>query len=273
MQNNQGGTEHPHEMRISPRRYMNTGPQITERLEKFFSVIGQQGVLRFDHAQCFLARMTPDPGKMKQPGILTAERTRKILRPWLKEEVILYRTFFNRQKGGIWLTTKGLKYANLRLRYYEPNPATLSHLYAVNDIRLLIAERLPKDTWRSEREIRAQQNVNPEGSTPPHVPDAELISPNGTVRAIEVELTIKAEKRLEAIVFDFAANKRYNAIWYFLPESVYSAVTKAVHKLPPEHRKRFVFFSLKGDPYTHESRESTQESGTKAMHKWHKSDA
>jgi len=54
MQNNQGGTELPQEMMISPKRYMNTGPQITERLEKFFSVIGQQGVLRFDQAQCFL---------------------------------------------------------------------------------------------------------------------------------------------------------------------------------------------------------------------------
>jgi hypothetical protein len=262
MPNNQNGTELPQEMQISPKRYMNTGPQITKRLEAFFAILGQQGVLRFDHAQCILGRMTPDPGKMKQPGILSAERTRKILRPWLKEEVISYRTFFNRQKGCLWLTTKGLKYANLHLRYYEPNPATLTHLYAVNDVRLLIAERRPKDAWRSERELRAEQNASVKGSTPPHVPDAELISPSGSVRAIEVELTIKAEKRLEAIVFDLAANKRYNAIWCFMPENVYSAVTKAVRKLPPEHRKRFVFYTLKGDSYTHESRESTQESGT-----------
>jgi hypothetical protein len=103
---------------------------------------------------------------MKQPGILSAERTRKILRPWLKEEIILYRTFFYRQKGCIWLTAKGLKYANLHLRYYEPNPASLGHIYAVNDVRLLLAERHPKDTWRSEREMRAQQNINAKGSTP-----------------------------------------------------------------------------------------------------------
>ena len=260
MQNNQGGTELPQEMRISPRRYMNTGPQITERLEKFLSVIGQQGVLRIDHAQCFLGRMTPDPGKMKQPGILTLERTRKILRPWLKEEVISYRTFFNRQKGCIWLTPKGLKYARLnpRLRYYEPSPSSLPHMYTVNEVRLLIEARWPNDTWRSERELRAQQNADAKGSTPPHVPDAELISPNGDVRAIEVELTIKAEQRLDAIVSELAANRRYNAIWYYLPENVYSAVTKAVRKLPPDHRKRFVFHSLKGDPYTHEPGESTQ---------------
>src|SRR6266567_3831899 len=196
MQNNQGETELPRDqMMVSPKRYMNSGPQITERLEKFFSVIGQQGVLRFDQAQCYLGRMTPDPGKMKQPGIMSAERTRKILRPWLKEEVILYRTFFYGQKGCIWLTAKD--------------------------------------------------------STPPHIPDAELISANGnSVIGIECELTVRSEKRLEEIVIDLAGNKRYSAIWYFGPESVYRAVKKAVDKLPPEHRKRFVCYTLQGDPYT-----------------------
>lgn len=249
MQNNQSGTELPQEMKISPKRYMNTGPQITERLENFFCLIGQQGVLRFDQAQCYLGRMTPDPGKMKQPGILSAERTRKILRPWLKEEVILYRTFFNRQKGCIWLTAKGYRYAKLNLRYYEPSPSSLPHMYAVNEVRLLIEARCPKDTWRSEREIRAQQNVK--GSTPPHVPDAELISADGnSVIGIECELTVRSEKRLEEIVIDLAGNKRYSAIWYFSPESVYSAVKKAVNKLPAEHRKRFVFYTLQGEPYS-----------------------
>src|SRR5437588_145251 len=84
------------------------------------------------------------------------------------------------QRGCIWLTPKGLKYARLnpRLRYYEPSPSTLPHMYAVNEVRLLIEARCPKDTWRSEREIRAMQNANAKDSTPPHVPDAELISAN-----------------------------------------------------------------------------------------------
>jgi len=257
-QHHADGEQHVHKAR---RVHMNSGPQLTNRLESFWPILGQQGILDFVQAQRFLGLLSPEPDKMKQPGILSAERTRKLLRPWIDEGVLCYRAYYARQKGVFWLTTKGYKYAQLNLRYYEPMPSSLSHLIAVNDVRLLNAERHPKDTWRSEREIRAQQNVNAKGSTPPHVPDAELISPNGTVRAIEVELTIKAEKRLEAIVSDLAANKHYNAIWYFLPESVYSAVTKAVRKLPPEHRKRFVYYTLKGDSYTHESRESTQESG------------
>jgi len=258
-QHHADGEQHVHKAR---RVHMNSGPQLTNRLESFWTILGQQGILDYVQAQRFLGLLSPEPDKMKQPGILSAERTRKLLRPWIDEGVLCYRAYYARQKGVFWLTTKGYKYAQLNLRYYEPVPSSLSRLIAINNVRLLIAERHPKDTWRSEREIRAQQNVNAKDSTTPHVPDAELISPDGNVRAIEVELTIKAEKRLESIVFELAANKHYNAIWYFLPESVYSAVTKAVRKLPHEHRKRFVFFRLNGDPHTHESEESTQESGT-----------
>ena len=242
------------------RVHMNNGPQLTNRLESFWTILGQQGILDYLQAQRFLGLLSPEPDKMKQPGILSAERTRKLLRPWIDEGVLCYRAYYARQKGVFWLTTKGYKYAQLNLRYYEPVPSSLSRLIAINNVRLLIAERHPKDTWRSEREIRAMQNVK--DSTPPHVPDAELISANGnSVIGIECELTVRSEKRLEEIVFDLAGNKRYSAIWYFSPEPVYMAVKKAVLKLPPEYRKRFAFYSLKGDSYPHESRESTQESG------------
>ncbi len=234
----------------SRRVHMNSGPQVTNRLESFWQILGQQGVLSIDQVQRWLARLSPEPNKMKDLSILSAERTRKILRPWIDQGLLLYKIYSYRQKGVLWLTPKGLKYAQLNLRYYEPSPSTLPHLYAVNEVRLLIEARCPNDMWRSEREIRAQQNVNAKGSTPPHVPDAELISANGnSVIGIECELTVRSEKRLEEIVFDLASNKRYSAIWYFSPEPVYRAVKKAVNKLPAEHRKRFVCYTLQGEPY------------------------
>src|SRR5713101_1545857 len=211
-QHHADGEQHVHKAR---RVHMNSGPQLTNRLESFWTILGQQGILDYLQAQRFLGLLSPEPDKMKQPGILSAERTRKLLRPWINEGVLCYRAYYARQKGVFWLTTKGYKYAQLNLRYYEPVPSSLSRLIAVNNVRLLIAESHPKDTWRSEREIRAAQHADANGSTPPHVPDAELISPDGIVRAIEVELTIRAEKRLEAIVNDLAADKHYNAIWYF----------------------------------------------------------
>lgn len=231
------------------RVHMNSGPQLNDRLESFWPILAQQGVLRFDQAQRILGRMSPEPHKMKQPGILSTERTRKLLRPWIDEGVLLYRAYYARQQGVFWLTSKGYKYAKLNLRYYEPTPSSLPHMLAVNEVRFIISERRPQETWRSEREIRAEQNAHAKGSTPPHVPDAELVSASGNVRAIEVELTLKSEKRLEEIVYDLAANKRYNVIWYFAPENVSAAVRKAVRKLPPEARKRFAFYNLKGELY------------------------
>ena len=233
------------------RPHMNKGPQITPRLERLLHIIGQQGALRFDQVQQWLARLSPEPYRMKEPDLLSTERSRKFLRPWLDQQLLMYKVFYARQRGWLWLTPKGYKAIGLDLRYYEPAPASLPHLYAVNEIRFLIDARRPADTWRSERELRAEQNARSKGSIAPHLPDAELISANGSsVVAIECELTVKSEKRLEEIVFDLAAQKRYTTIWYFLPEEVYRVVKKAVDKLPREHQKRFIFYTLKGELYT-----------------------
>lgn len=231
--------------RSSRRPNMRIGPQINDRFAVFLRILGQQGILRFDQAQRFLGLLSPQPDKMKQPGILSAERTRKLLRPWIDEGVLLYRAFYVRQKGVYWLTSKGYKYAQLNLRYYEPTPSSLPHLLAINDVRLTIAQRRPKDIWRSEREIRAQQQQTyQKGATPPHVPDAELLGSDGSIRAIEVELTIKSEKRLQEIVSDLAANQHYTAILYFAPENVCTVVGKALQTLSSDARKRFTLYRL-----------------------------
>lgn len=224
---------------------MRTGPQINDRFAVFLRILGQQGILRFDQAQRFLGLLSPQASKMKRPGVLSAERTRKLLRPWIDEGVLRYRAFYARQKGVFWLTSKGYKYAQLNLRYYEPTPSSLPHLVAINEVRLTIAQRRPKEIWCSEREIRAQQQqAQVKGSTAPHVPDAELLSPDGSIQAIEVELTIKSEKRLEDIVSDLATNPRYAAILYFAPDNVCTVVAKAVQTLPPTAQKRFSFYRL-----------------------------
>ena len=226
------------------RPYINTGPQITPRLEHLFPIIGQQGALRFDHVQRWLALYSPEPERMKQTGALSTERTRKILAPWFQEEVFSYRVFYARQKGWLWLTPKGIRYANLHLRYYEPSPASLPHLSAVNEVRLFLARRRPADRWRSERELRAEQLSAADGSKR-HLPDAELCTEKGTI-ALEVELTVKAEKRLHEILYDLASNSRYSTIWYFAPEQVRPALVKEVATLPPKYRSVFLVHDLQG---------------------------
>ena len=223
--------------------YINLGPQITSRWEDALRIMGQQGALRFDQLQKVLGRLSPEPQRLKRQGILSEERTRKILRHWCSEELYMYKTIYVHQKAWLWLTRKGLKYANLDLRYYEPSPASLPHLAAINEIRLLVEERRPQDTWKSERELRAKQDARKKGSVIKHLPDAELISANReSVIAIECELTVKSEKRLQDALYDLAANKRYSTIWYFCAEHVYDVLQRTIATLPPEHRHRFVLY-------------------------------
>jgi hypothetical protein len=237
-------------MGISHTTRLNKGAQLTPRLEALTKIKGEQGALCFDQVQRWLALLSPEASRMKEPGILSTERTRKVVHPWIDQGLVEYKIFHNGQKGWFWLTSKGLRYFDIPLRYYEPTPARLAHLYAVNTIRYLIAVRRPSGQWRSERVLRAEQNASKQGNKLTHLPDAEVISTNGTVKAIECELTVKNEKYIEEVIFDLAANKRYNATWYFLPSNVKNTVHTAIHKLPQEEQKRFALYTLKGEPYT-----------------------
>jgi len=226
------------------RSRINKGPQVTPRLEELFRIVGQQGALSFYHVQRWFARLSPEPERLKMPGELSVERTRKILRPWLVEELFCYRVIFARQKAWLWLSQKGLKYTGLNMRYYEPSPASLPHLQAVNEVRLLLADRRPGDTWCSERELRVELNATTSG-TRRHLPDAELVTDKGII-AIETELTIKSEKRLHEILLDLASNDRYYTIWYFCSDQVHQALAKEIQKLPPKAMTMFRLYDLQG---------------------------
>lgn len=226
------------------RPHLNTGPQITPRLEDLIRIVGQQGALRYDHVQRWLGRLSPEPTRLKQESMLSAERTRKVLRPWIDEGLFYYRTIFARQLPWLWLSPKGLKYSGLHLRFYEPSPANLSHLCAINDIRLLLANRRPSDIWRSEREVRAEL-YSVTGETKRHMPGAELITDKGII-ALEIELTIKSQKRLHEILLDLASNTRYYTIWYFAPDPVRQVLVEEIEKLPPKARAMFRLYDLQG---------------------------
>jgi hypothetical protein len=230
---------------------LNAGAQLTNRLETFGTITGEQGALCFDQAQRWLGLLSPAADRMKEAGLLSTERTRKILHPWRIQGYLDYKIYHNGHKGWYWLTSKGLRYFNVQLRYYEPVPSTLAHLYALNNIRYMIAIRRPTDVWRSERILRAEQYATKQKNKLAHLPDGEILSAtNNTVKAVELELSIKNEKYIQDVVLDLAANKRYSSIWYFLPPNVKSTIHAAIHKLPQEHQKRFTLYNLKGELYT-----------------------
>jgi hypothetical protein len=89
---------------------------------------------------------------------------------------------------------------------WRPRIGLLSHVAAVNDVRLHIQGRAPGTGWVPER-VLARERRSGE-----HLPDGVAITEGRRV-AIEVELTVKSRERVTAILDELTS--RYVAVLYF----------------------------------------------------------
>ena len=106
----------------------------------------------------------------------------------------------------IWLLSRGARFSETGFRATKPAISRLAHTRAINEARLVIAERSPKVRWVCERTLR--KTYDPEGK----IPDALAIE--GDARcAVEVEITPKTAMRTRQIIAEHSA--RYDAIVYF----------------------------------------------------------
>ncbi len=89
---------------------------------------------------------------------------------------------------------------------WRPRIGLLSHVAAVNDVRLHIQGRAPSTEWVSER-VLARDRLAGE-----HLCDGVAIT-DGRHVAIEVELTVKSRRRVTAILDELVV--RFDAVLYF----------------------------------------------------------
>jgi DNA-binding CsgD family transcriptional regulator len=47
----------------------------------------------------------------------------------------------------VWLTRDGSRVAGVGFKVWEPNAGALAHIEAVNEVRLLVAQRRPEGVW------------------------------------------------------------------------------------------------------------------------------
>jgi len=104
-------------------------------------------------------------------------------------------------------TVKGLRACGSSFGAWRPRLGLLSHVAAVNDVRLHIQGRAPGSQWVCERVI-AREREHPRE----HLPDALVLTGERRV-AIEVELTVKSRRRLATILDELTG--RYDAVLYF----------------------------------------------------------
>jgi len=103
-------------------------------------------------------------------------------------------------------TSAGIAACGAGFGVWRPRIGLLSHVAAVNDVRLHIQGRAPETEWIPERVLARERRAGE------HLSDGVAITEGRRV-AIEVELTVKSRERVTAILDELAG--RFDAVLYF----------------------------------------------------------
>ncbi|QSZ27612.1 replication-relaxation family protein [Aceticella autotrophica] len=157
-------------------------------------------------------------------GIKSAYRVLKRL----CDDRFLYHSRSYMFEPGVYLCTKRGKRISGSTLWVPERPseyldkALYKHTLAVVDLSIEL-EKL--GGWISERELRKGHKFNE------MVPDGVLVKDNKKV-AIEVELTLKSNKRLDKKIEYYKGCIDYYEVWYFVEsEAIFEAVKKRVYNL------------------------------------------
>lgn len=162
----------------------------------------------------------------------------------LEQKVLLYR------KPGLYVaTTEGLRRCGLeRLAIYRVSSGGFEHAQEVASTAVALHRGFPGWELLSEREIRAQESdraelvasarlgERPGGRPALHRPDLALISSERRVLAVEIELSIKAPRRLAAICRGWARARHVSHVYYLADAAPARAVNRAVAEARAEDR-------------------------------------
>jgi hypothetical protein len=162
----------------------------------------------------------------------------------LEQKTLLYR-----QPGLYIATAEGLRWQGIeRLGVYRVGAGGFTHAREVASAAVLLHHRFPAWTMLSERELRVHESDEgelvasarlgelPGGRPAFHRPDLALISPQGRTLAVEIELSVKAPRRLQAICRAYARARHLSHAYYVATPPAARAVARAVAETRSEDR-------------------------------------
>jgi DNA-binding transcriptional ArsR family regulator len=119
----------------------------------------------------------------------------------------------------VWVlpTAAGLRASGSSFCVWQPRVGLLAHVAAVNDVRLHIQRRSPGSQWIAERTLARDRQASE------HLPDAVVLA-DGQLVAIEVELTVKSQRRVTTILDGLAS--RFDAVVYFCSPGPHRQLTE-----------------------------------------------
>jgi hypothetical protein len=159
------------------------------------------------------------------------------------------KTLLHRQPGLYIATAEGLRWTRQeRLGVYRVSAGGFAHAAELANVAVQFFLALPEWDQMSERELRVAERDEgkliasvklgelPGGRRALHRPDLALIGGGGHVLAIEVELSVKAPRRLQAICRAYARARHLAHVYYLATPPVQRAVSRAVAGLRAEDR-------------------------------------
>jgi hypothetical protein len=159
------------------------------------------------------------------------------------------RTMLYRQPGLYVATAEGLRWQGLeRLGVYRVGPGGFEHARRLATVAVALHQGLRGWELWSERELRLAESERgelvasarvgelPGGRPALHRPDLAAIAPDGRVVAVEVELSVKAPRRLAAICRSYARARHLERVYYLASPPAARAVARAVTETRAQDR-------------------------------------
>jgi hypothetical protein len=165
------------------------------------------------------------------------QRLSRLVRDGLLEQ----KTLLHRRPGLYIATAEGLRWTlQERLGVYRVSAGGFAHATELANVAVELHKALPQWGQMSERELRIAESDEEKliasvklgellGGRPAlHRPDLALIGSEECLLAIEVELSVKAPRRLQAICRAYARARHLTHVYYLATPAVQRAVLRAV---------------------------------------------
>lgn len=165
--------------------------------------LAEQYAARVDHLEALTGR-----------GPRTVQRVLARLR---EAQLLSTRRMLVGEPAWVIPTPAGLRACGSPFGAWQPRIGLLAHAAAVNSVRLHVEARSPGCEWICERGLARER------SPKDHLPDGVVLL-DGRSLAIEVELTVKGARRIEAIVGELCV--RHDAVVYFCAPAPYRRLSE-----------------------------------------------
>jgi hypothetical protein len=195
-----------------PQRRTSATSGLSTRDIRLLRWAGEQYGARLDHLQALTGT------SMSQVrGIVSRLRAAGLAR---MERIVV------REAAWVIPTAEGMAACDLPYEVWASALGQLTHVSAMNNVRIHVQTHTPRADWISERQLVTEDegmNSDGRGRRRKHLPDGVAIL-EGRGVAIEVELTIKGTRRLEEILDELTG--RYDRVMYFCAPGPHKQLTR-----------------------------------------------